>query len=130
MTVQPKGDRHFNFPRRQNRQVVTGGGSGAGAEIIQFRPTDICPGIGLYCDCVTAVVVTSFCGSSHQPGDVVQVWDQSRGWFQVDETLLFRSIGWAIKMKVTEEEQYDLPFDIGPCRWVVQFLDCIEQEPA
>ena len=105
------------------------GGSG-GAQIIQFRPTDVCEGIGLTCDCVTAVVLTSFCGSSIQPGDEIQVWDQSRGWFQMPEDLLFNSIGWAINVKVTEEEQYDLPFDVGPCRWVVQSMDCVEQEPA
>lgn len=28
MTEKPKGDRHFNFPRRQQRQVVTGNGNG------------------------------------------------------------------------------------------------------
>lgn len=31
MMVKPKGDRHFNFPRRQNRQVVYSGGAGGGA---------------------------------------------------------------------------------------------------
>lgn len=102
----------------------------ASGEIIQFQPTDVCEGIGLTCDCVTATVVTSSCGSTIQPGDVVQVWDQSRGWFQMPEPLLFNSIGWAHKVKVTEAEQYELPFDVGPCRWVVFAMDCVEQEPA
>lgn len=131
--IEEGGDKFVVFGRHDfSERALVGrfaGGSG-GAQIIQFRPTDVCEGIGLTCDCVTATVVTSFCGSSIQPGDEVQVWDQSRGWFQIDESLLFNSIGWAIKVKVTEEEQYDLPFDVGPCRWVVQSMDCIEQEPA
>ena len=110
--------------------VALPSGSGGLGTIIQFQPTDVCEGIGLTCDCVTATVVTSSCGSTIQPGDVVQVWDQSRGWFQMPEALLFNSIGWAHKVKVTEAEQYDLPFDVGPCRWVVLNMDCIEQEPA
>lgn len=110
--------------------VVRFAGGGGAAEIIQFQPTDVCEGIGLTCDCVTATVLTASCGSSVQPGDVVQVWDQSRGWFQMPEELLFASVGWAHKVKVTEAEQYDLPFDVGPCRYVVISMDCIEQEPA
>jgi hypothetical protein len=105
------------------------GGSAAG-EMIQFQPTDVCEGIGLTCDCVTATVLTASCGSSVQPGDTIQVWDQSRGWFQMPEELLFASVGWAHKVKVTEAEQYDLPFDVGPCRYVVISMDCIEQEPV
>jgi hypothetical protein len=101
-----------------------------GSELIQFQPTDVCEGIGLTCDCVTATVLTASCGSSVEPGDVVQVWDQSRGWFQMPEALLFASVGWAHKVKVTEADQYDLPFDVGPCRYVVISMDCIEQEPA
>lgn len=101
-----------------------------GSELIQFQPTDVCEGIGLTCDCVTATVLTASCGSSVQSGDVVQVWDQSRGWFQMPEALLFASVGWAHKVKVTEAERYDLPFDVGPCRYVVISMDCIEQEPV
>ena len=114
--------------RREHKQLQ-GGGTGNASVIIQFRPTDICAGIGLTCDCVTAVVVTSSCGSTIRPGEEVQVWDQSRDFFQMPEDLLFNSIGWAHKVKVTEEEQYDLPFDIGPCRWVVFAMRCVEQEP-
>jgi hypothetical protein len=104
--------------------------SGGGGELIQFQPTDVCEGIGLTCYCMTATVLTASCGSSVQPGDTIQVWDQSRGWFQMPEELLFASVGWANKVKVTEAEQYDLPFDVGPCRYVVISMDCIEQEPV
>jgi len=104
------------------------GGGGGGADIIQFRPIDVCEGIGFSCDCVTAVVATGSCNSGLSPGDEVQVWDQSRGWFNMPEELLFNSIGWAHKVKVTEEEQYSLPFPIGPCRWVVFSMDPVEQE--
>ena len=103
-------------------------GSG-GADIIQFRPVDVCEGVGFVCDCVTAEVVTASCGSSLQPGDTLQVWDQSRGWFQMDPVLLFNSVGWAHKVKTTEEDPYSLPFDIGPCRWVVISMDPVEQDP-
>jgi hypothetical protein len=107
------------------------GGGGGGGEIIQFAPIDVCEGIGFTCDCVTARVVTATCGSGLSPGDEVQVWDQSRGWFQMPEDLLFRSIGWAHKVKVTEADVYEgLPFYVGDCRWVVMSMDCIEQEPA
>lgn len=106
---------------------VTSHAAGGGADIIQFRPTDVCEGIGFSCDCVTAVVATSSCGSGLSPGDEVQVWDQSGGWFKMPEELLFNSIGWAHKVKVTEEEQYSLPFPIGDCRWVVLNMDCVEQ---
>jgi hypothetical protein len=99
---------------------------GASDGIIQFQPTDICEGIGLSCDCVTAVVLTSSCGSSMNPGDEVQVWDQSRGWFEMPQALLFNSVGWAHKVKITEVERSGLPFDIGDCRWVVTSMDCIE----
>jgi len=127
-TVREVSRRMMN-ERQQRGRWQFQGGSGGG-QIIQFQPTDVCEGIGLTCDCVTATVVTASCGSSIQPGDVVQVWDQSRGWFQMPEALLFNSIGWAHKVKVTEAEQSDLPFDVGPCRWVVFSMDCIEQEPA
>jgi hypothetical protein len=63
------------------RQKATGGGG----EIIQFQPLDVCEGIGLTCDCVTARVLTSSCGSGISPGDEVQVWDQSRGWFEMPQ---------------------------------------------
>ena len=102
---------------------------GSGADIIQFRPVDVCEGVGFVCDCVTAEVVTASCGSSLQPGDTLQVWDQSRGWFQMDPVLLFNSVGWAHRVKTTEEDPYSLPFDIGPCRWVVFSMDCVEQDP-
>jgi hypothetical protein len=103
--------------------VVGGGG------IIQFQPLDVCEGIGLTCDCVTARVLTASCGSGISPGDEVQVWDQSRGWFEMPQELLFNSVGWAHKVKVTEQDQYDIPFPLGACRWVVISMDCIEQEP-
>ena len=105
------------------------GGKGGGADIIQFRPVDVCEGVGFVCDCVTAEVVTASCGSSLQPGDTLQVWDQSRGWFQMDPVLLFNSVGWAHRVKTTEEDPYSLPFDIGPCRWVVFSMDCVEPDP-
>lgn len=78
---------------------------------------------------MTAEVVTASCGSGLQPGDILQVWDQSRGWFQMDPELLFNSVGWAHKVKTTETDPYSLPFDIGPCRWVVFSMDCVEQDP-
>lgn len=100
--------------------------AGGSDGIIQFRPTDVCEGIGLTCDCVTAIVLTSSCGSSVNIGDEVQVWDQSRGWFEMPEELLFNSVGWAHKVKISEVERSGLPFDIGNCRWVVTSMDCIE----
>jgi hypothetical protein len=78
---------------------------------------------------VTARVLTASCGSGISPGDEVQVWDQSRGWFEMPQELLFNSVGWAHKVKVTEQDQYDIPFPLGACRWVVISMDCIEQEP-
>jgi hypothetical protein len=113
------------FPEIRPRPKRGGGGGG----IIQFAPIDVCEGIGFTCDCVTARVVTATCGSGLSPDDEVQVWDQSRGWFQMPEDLLFRSIGWAHKVKVTEADIYEgLPFYIGECRWVVISMDCIEQD--
>ncbi len=115
-------------PRRQFK-LLHAGGKSSGGDIIQFRPVDVCEGVGFVCDCVTAEVVTASCGSSLQPGDTLQVWDQSRGWFQMDPVLLFNSVGWAHRVKTTEEDPYSLPFDIGPCRWVVFSMDCVEQDP-
>lgn len=102
--------------------------SGGGDDIIQFRPTDVCEGIGFSCDCVTAVVLTAGCNSSLAPGDIVQVWDQTRALFNMPQGLLFASAGWAHKVKVTEADQYGLPFDLGPCRWVVTNMNCVEEE--
>lgn len=117
----------FAYELYQDKWYFSVGGGGAGAELIQFRPVDVCEGIGFTCDCVTATILTSSCGSGLINGDEVQVWDQSRGWFNMPEELLFNSIGWAHKVKVTEEEQYSLPFPIGPCRFVVLNMDCVEQ---
>jgi len=100
---------------------------GAGKGIIQFQPTDVCEGIGFTCDCVTAVVITASCESGMQPGDIVQVWDQTRGWFQMPSALLFNCFGWAQYVKITEAERYNLPFPLGDCRWVVTSMDCVEQ---
>jgi hypothetical protein len=104
----------------------TGGGS---IDMVQFRPMDVCAGIGFTCDCVTAEVFNVPCNSTYNEGDIIQVWDRSRGWFEMPEELLFNSVGWAIKTKVSPEEAASLPGDIGPCRWVVISMDCIEQEP-
>jgi len=49
MTAKPKGDRHFNFPRRQNRQVVTAGGASNGLILIRFQIVD-----PVFCEACTA----------------------------------------------------------------------------
>lgn len=104
-------------------RVSTGGKPG---ERIMFLPTDVCTGIGFTCDCVTASVVTSACGSAISPGSEVQVWDLGRGYFQMPPELLFRSLGFATYMKV--HETYDRPEGLeGDCRWVVDTMLCTEQ---
>lgn len=81
MTVKPKGDRHFNFPRRQNRQVVTGGGVSSGVQIIRFE-------ISQQPDCAVCQAVVRVL--SRPPGVArvsgedsygeLRVYDLCRGW--------------------------------------------------
>lgn len=116
------------FNEDSKRWEVVESGGGTAGEIIQFQPFEVCLGIGLTCDCVTARVATATCGSRYQPGDIIQVWDQSRGWFEMPPELLFNSVGWAHSVKITESEEAELPFPIGPCRFVVISMDCVEQD--
>ena len=127
-TVREVSRRMMNETQTRARWHFHGGGSGRAGGFITFQPFDVVPGIGSICDAVVATVLTSECGSSIQPGDIVNVWDRTRSWFAMPESLLFASSGSAHYMKVSAQERYALPEDPGPCRWEVVSMNCIEDE--
>lgn len=98
-------------------------------DFIAFQPQDVCAGIGFTCDCVEAEVIEVVCGSTTNVGDIVNVWDRNRSKFNMPPELLYASIGYARYVKVTPEEAAELPEEIGPCRWSVIIMDCVEETP-
>lgn len=112
-------------PRWAN--VLIGGGGGGG-EFAIVQPTGLCYGIGLACDCVTAYVWFASCGSSLKQGDIINVWDPQRCWFNVPTEILFGMLVYVSKYNnESPEEEYNPP----KCVWFATGLCCVEgNEPA
>lgn len=103
-------------------------GGGAKYTEIQFKPLDICPGIGSACDCVTAEVLKITCGGSGvNVGDTVNVWDPDQANFDIPIDLLLNTSGWAKRVVVPDALRYSLPEDPGPCWWQAYTMACVEE---
>lgn len=119
----------FSEPSGGVAALLRNASGGAQADI-QFRPLDVCEGIGSTCDCVSAEVLKVTCGGTGVAvGDTVSVWDPGQSFFDMPSDLLFNSSGWAHKVALSQAERDALPTDPGPCRWEVYVMDCVEDTP-
>jgi hypothetical protein len=135
MTAKPKGDRHFNFPRRQNRQVVTGGG-GIPPKVttIRFRIDASDPGSFTVLGFVLAWdgdqnfdrfdIQDDVNGPGQEPLGVVEICDPHGCFFDEPPDELFNRTGWARRMYSNEPGSCRTGYPPYKTLWEVFSLCC------
>lgn len=123
-----EGQPGYQLPPRENKRLPEGDGGGGGDFAIVTPTGEVCDGIGFTCDCAIAEVFTASCGSGLAPGDLINVWDLCRLWFNMPNELLTSTNFYCQKVKVHEDEYNRPPGLTGDCRWVVTGMCCREVE--
>lgn len=112
-------------PQRVALIPIDGGG---GDPWIIFQPTEVCPDVGLACNCSVVIVRGASCSSGVNVGDELQVWDFNRNSFNLPEDLLFNSYGLAHKFK-NGFFQFAAPGNTpAGCVWVVTQMFCVIED--